>query len=288
MPLSPRVALATCAEFPDLDADDQLLVPALAALGIEGVPMVWTEPFTDWSAFDLVVVRSTWDYPSRRDEFLTWAHAVPKLANPAAALEWSSDKHYLAELQDARLPTVPTMFLTPGAGFPELEAEVVVKPAVGAGSIGARRFKLDERPHAASHAATLHAQRHDVMVQPYLRGVEDGRGETALVYLAGVFSHAIHKGPLLQPTGAQVTPGALFLEEAIETREPTEAELAVGARVMSWLAERFGTLLYARIDLLPALGGHLVLEIELVEPSLFLATSPGAPQRLAKAIAALL
>lgn len=288
MPASARVALATCAELPELDPDDQLLIPALGALGVEAVPMIWSEPFADWGAFELVVVRNTWDYPARRDEFLTWAGAVPRLLNAPAVLRWSSDKHYLADLVAARLPAVPTMFVAAGDGFPELEAEVVVKPAVGVGSIGARRFRYDERTVAATHAAALHAQGHAAMVQPFLRGVEDGRGETALIYLGGVFSHAIHKRAMLPATGPTGAATGLYRPEQIEPREPTDAELAVGARVLDWLSGRFGRLLYARIDLLPALGHHLVLEVELVEPSLFLGTSPGAAGRLAAAIAAAL
>ena len=120
------------------------------------------------------------------------------------------------------------------------------------------------------------------MVQPYLAGVE-GHGETALVYLGGEFSHAIHKGPMLG--GDRVVATASSLEEQISAREPTAAERARRRSRQSRMStERFGRLAYARVDLLPALGGHLVLELELVEPSLFLTTSPGAPERFARVL----
>lgn len=285
MPASPRVALATCSLFGDLDADDRLLVPALAARGIEAVPAVWDEAFTDWGAFDLVVVRSTWDYVGRREEFLTWARAVPRLVNRAEVLAWSTDKRYLGELRAAGLPVVPTLFLEPGDRFPLLEAEVVVKPAESAGSRDTQRHDAETEKDAVALMHRIHASGRVAMVQPYLREVEHGRGETALLYLGGELSHAIHKGPLLTPDAVR---NALYTEETITAREPTAAERLVGDRVIAWLTERFGVLPYARVDLLPAFGGHLVLEVELAEPSLFLAHHPQAPARLAAAIAAAL
>ena len=285
MPARPRIAIATCSLFPDLEQDDRLLLPALAALGIDAKPMIWDEAFTDWGAFDLVLVRSTWDYVGRREEFLTWARSVPRLLNPAEVLAWSTDKRYLKDLQSAGLPIVPTLFLEPGDRFPLLEAEVVVKPTESAGSRDTERFDAETEKDAAALAQRIHASGRIAMVQPYLREVEHGRGETALLYLNGQFSHAIHKGPLL---AGDVVRTALYTEETIAPREATAAERRVGDAVMAWVTDRFGALTYARVDVLPAFGGHLVLEVELAEPSLFLAHEPQAPARLADAIAAAL
>ena len=281
MPSSPRVALATCSLFPDLDVDDQLLIPALAALAVDSVAMLWDEPSTDWGAFDLVLVRSTWDYVGRRDEYLTWARAVPRLANPAPVLEWSTDKRYLDDLRGAGLPIVPTLFLEPGDRFPELEAEVVVKPTESGGSRDTQRHNAKSEKDAVALVHRIHASGRTAMVQPYLAEVESGRGETALIYLSGSFSHAIHKGPLLLPG---VVSNELFAQESIQPREPTGAERRVSDATVAWLSQRFGTLTYARIDLLPAFGGHLILEVELAEPSLFLTHHPQAPARLAAAV----
>ena len=129
-----KIALATCSEFPELDEDDRALLPALAAAGAQATPLVWDDPFADWAAHDLVVVRNTWDYVGRRDEFLAWARGVERLINPPDVLEWSTDKRYLGELREARLPVVPTMFVEPGTRFPMLEGEVVVKPVESAGA----------------------------------------------------------------------------------------------------------------------------------------------------------
>ena len=279
-----RIALATCSEFPQLDADDQVLVPALAALGIEGIPVVWDEPFADWGAFDLAVVRNTWDYVGRREEFLAWAARAGRLVNPPEVLEWSTEKRYLDDLRAAGLPVVPTMFIEPGGRFPVLEGDVVVKPSESGGSRDTERHGPDSEKDAATLATRIHLSGRTVIVQPYLRGVE-GRGETALLYLGGEFSHAIHKRPMLRE--GVVASNGLFVEEQIAAREPAPAERAVGDRVMTYVTQRFGTLAYARVDLLPALGGHLVLELELAEPSLFLTTAPGAPERFAAVLSAL-
>ena len=110
-----RVALATCAAIPALEPDDQLLLPALAAHGIDAVPAVWDDGAVEWDAFDLVVLRSTWDYAERRDEFLAWAGSLRRVENPVSLLEWNTDKRYLEHLAAAGVPTVPTRFVAPGA-----------------------------------------------------------------------------------------------------------------------------------------------------------------------------
>jgi glutathione synthase/RimK-type ligase-like ATP-grasp enzyme len=259
------IALATCGAFPDLDPDDRLLA---AALGGRAVPAVWDDPAVDWERFERVVVRSTWDYTGRRDEFLAWAERVGarRLRNPPDVLRWSTDKRYLAELDDAGLPVVETAFVAAGEPLPA--PPLVVKPPVGAGSIDAARH--DDPGAATEHVARLGT----ALVQPYVQAEE-----TALVYLGGAFSHAIRKGPMLDAR-AEPAAGGLFLDEEITAVDPTADERAAADRVMAWVTERFGTLVYARIDLL----GGAVLEVELAEPSLFLAHAPGAAERLAAAI----
>ena len=284
-----RIALATCAEFPDLDAEGPLLTKALSELGVQAEPVVWTDPDAHWSSYDAVVVRATWDYHSRRDEFLEWTDrvaAVTRLANPVDVLRWNTDKTYLRELSEAGLPVVETTWLYPGDTFAAPTAgEYVVKPAVSAGSKDTNRYVAGEHDDLASdHATRLLDAGRVVMVQPYLDQV-DTAGETAMLFFAGEFSHAIRKAPLLQ-RGADPT-RALFAPERIGARTPSAAELDVARRVLAALP--FGPLPYARVDLLPSADGPLLLELELTEPSLFLAYGPGAADRfvavLAKALA---
>ncbi|MDL2335376.1 MAG: hypothetical protein QFC55_05035, partial [Chloroflexota bacterium] len=103
-----RIALATCAALPDLDPDEQLLLEPLRALGVEARAAVWDDATVDWAAFDLVVIRSTWEYASRRDEFVAWTRSVPRIVNPANVVAWNTDKHYLRDLAAAGVPVVPT------------------------------------------------------------------------------------------------------------------------------------------------------------------------------------
>lgn len=273
-----HVALATCAEVTGGDEDTPALVEALASHGIEAMPAVWDDVGTCWSEFDLVVVRSTWDYAERREDFLHWAESLPRVLNPAPVLRWNTDKRYLGELKRAGIPVVPTQFLEPGDSFDAPEGSYVVKPAVSAGSRHSARY--EPGANAEAHVAELHSLGRTVMVQPYLAGIDD-QGETALVYLGGSYSHSLRKAALLR-TG-QAPGDALYLEEDMESAEPTAAERTVADEALEALASN--SLLQARVDLVPGDEGPVVLEVELTEPSLYLGYAPGATDRYADAIA---
>jgi len=282
-----RIALVTCATLPDLDPDDRLLLEPLRRLGVEVVATVW-DATVDWASFDLAVIRSTWDYPARRTEFLNWARRVPRLANPADVIEWNTDKRYLAELAAAGVPVVPTSWLSPNGPF-ELPASGrhVLKPSVGAGSVDAAAFSLHderERLDAREHATRLAASGQTVMVQPYLSTIEQ-HGETALIFLGTAFSHAIVKGAMLAGD-KEMEAGGLYLEEDVAAREPTAQELAVARRALAAVPGGSERLTYARVDLVPDPNGDPVLmELELTEPSLYLRYAPGAADRLAQVLA---
>jgi len=240
------------------------------------------------------VPRSAWDYAERLPEFLAWAERVARLTtlfNPLAVMRWNTDKHYLGELARAGAPVVPTWYVEPGedAGrtLDELLAadacgELVVKPAVGAGSRDARRHAREARAGILAHIGPLLASGRSVMLQPYLASV-DTYGETALMYIDGRLSHAIRKGALL-PSGAPSTAG-LFAPEEIIPRTPGADELAAAERILA--AAPFERLVYARVDLLrDPQGAPRLLELELTEPSLFLAHAPGSAERFAAALLA--
>lgn len=297
--MTARIALATAAAFPDLDEDGPVLLAALAARRLSAEPAVWTDPDVDWSAYDLVVVRSTWDYQDRRAEFIDWARrvaGVTRLVNPAEVLDWNTDKIYLRSLREAGLPVVPTEWLEPGDVFAVPEAgEYVVKPAVSAGSRDTNRYLVGDHDElATAHARALLAAGRTVMVQPYL-GQVDTAGETALFFFGGRYSHAIRKGPLLSPAMELVSDA--YKEEAVEPREPSEAERAAAEQVLDALAQVAPAgrtdLTYARVDLVPGDDGEVVLlELELTEPSMFLVHDgtggTASAQRFADAIRAAL
>jgi hypothetical protein len=282
-----RVALATCAELPAGDPDDRPLVAALAAAGVASTWSRWDDPSVDWAGFDAVLIRSTWDYQLRRDQFLAWAGRVPALVNPAEVVRWNTDKRYLAELAAEGIPVVETSFVDPGQ-LPELPpaGEVVVKPSVSAGSKDTARFAVGDpaqRAAAQELVGRIHEGGRAAMVQPYLDAV-DAEGETALLYFGGAFSHAVRKGPLLR-LGAGPTED-LFAAETIGPRTPSADEAALGGRVVGLIAERFGMPVYARVDLVPSAdGAPVVLEVELTEPSLFFRQAEGAAQRFVEALA---
>jgi glutathione synthase/RimK-type ligase-like ATP-grasp enzyme len=222
-----------------------------------------------------VVVRSTWDYPARRDAFLAWAESLPRVLNSPKVLRWNTDKRYLATLGPQ---TIPTNFLEPGGPFVVPGFPFAVKPSVGAGSIGAARYEAGDEG-AREHVARLHAAGKTVMVQPYVEAV-DHEDELALHYVGGEFSHAVRKAAML-PLGAEPGHG-LFVSERISAAEPSEKELVLAERTLDAVPFPRAELLYARVDLLP---GPVVLEVELTEPSLYLGYSDAAADRFADAIA---
>jgi len=282
-----RIGLATAAEVAELDEEGHELVLALGRAGVDGVPLVWDddEAGRRVESLDAVVVRSTWDYTDRPAQFHDWARTTALrtlLLNPPPLLAWSGDKRYLLELDRAGVPVVPSVVLAPGEepAHALLDVEHVVKPVVSAGSRDTLRVAAGEVRRSLDHVRRLLDAGREVLVQPYLDAV-DTDGETALVHLDGAFSHALRKGPLLAP-GHDLVDG-LFAAEEMTPREPSAAEREVAARALAAVPGD-AVPLYARVDLLPSPDGPRVLEVELVEPSLFLDLVPGAADRFAAAI----
>ena len=287
-----RIALVTAAAARDLDEDLPPLVAALRAAGVEPAVIDWDDRLTLWSRYDLALLRSTWDYSQRLEPFLHWIEKVSRattLLNPAEIVRWNTDKHYLAHLAKAGVPTVPSCFVEPGhnaydglARFrTDHRGEFVVKPSIGAGSRDAQRYVPAEDALARRHMMRLLDDSRSVLLQPYLGRVDD-YGETALIFFDGVFSHAIRKGPLLRRGEGPTR--ALFATEHITAREPSAEELDIAAKTLAAIPFE-GPLLYARVDLIHDDEGQpCVLELELSEPSLFFAHAAGSAERFAAAI----
>ena len=290
-----RVAIATSTVVPEQFDEDKLIVAALARRGIEAGLVPWDAEGVDWAGFDLVVVRSTWDYTERLDEFLAWADSVGgRLRNSPAVLRWNSNKRYMGDLEEAGLAVVPTRYVAPGDPPPELEGEVVVKPVISAGGRDTGRFGPGAHDEALALLARLGDAGREAMVQPYFAGV-DTRDESALVHVAGEFSHGLRKLAVLRPD--EVAPlrddalgaaEAMYDPDLVRSRDATDEERAVAKRILDHVAERFGTVpLYARVDLVPGPDGRPVLiELEVVEPNLYLHESPATAERMAEAIVA--
>lgn len=288
-----RVAIASITELPQEFRDDEMLVDHLKRRGVAADTAPWDDPRVDWGSYDLVVIRSTWDYSRRRDEFIAWAERVgDRLENSPAVVRWNSDKRYLGDLRDAGLPVVETRYVEPGGQPPQIVGEVVVKPTISAGGRDTGRFG----PAAASAAFELIAQigveGRTAMVQPFLDSV-DTHGETAIVVIGGRKSHVLQKRAVLNADEvAPVRDDALGAAEVMYDPELVLAgtaktdELALAAAVVDEVRRRFGaTPLYARVDMLrDATGAPVVLELEAIEPSLYLTQADGAAERLADAI----
>ena len=277
---------------PEFD-DDARIVAALGERGAEAAIVPWDEPGAEWEAFDLVVIRSTWDYARRRDEFLAWAESIgDRLHNSPALIRWNSDKRYLGEMAEAGISVVPTRYVEPGEAPPELDGEVVVKPNISAGGRDTGRFGAGAHEEARSLIAAIQASGRVAMVQAYEPAV-DTVGETAVLCIDGVPAHALRKRAVLRPD--EVAPvrddgvGAaeiMYDPGLVTPTDATAAELAHAREVVAWIEDRFGYRpLYARVDMVPDHNGEpLLMELEAIEPNFYLGQVPHTTSRVAEAI----
>jgi len=281
-----RVALATYGRAPALAPDDQLLVPALDALGVLAEPVVWSS-HAMWTAFDAVIIRSCWDYHLHSDAFHTWLDKLGKAGvpiwNPASLVRWNSDKRYLNDLAGRGVPTIETVFVKRGR---PAEAEriitekgwkkVVIKPAVSAS--GFETYAIDAPIDELSRATIARvASSGDVLVQPFAEEIPKD-GELSLVFLDGEFSHAALKR-------AATATG----EFRVQTEHGgTVDRMSAGNELVGQAAKCLSVLptmpLYARVDGIVRDARFVLMELELIEPNLFLDLEPTAPGRMARGI----
>jgi O-ureido-D-serine cyclo-ligase len=269
--------VATCVQLPEPDPDEAPLAEALAAAGFAATLVGWDDPAADWDAPIPTILRSTWNYPSDIDAFGAWldrAHAAAPVINPPDIVRANLRKRYLLGLAARGVPVVPTTLVErgqtlPASALPALAPRVVIKPEVGAGSVGTQRFAADD-PAALAHLASL-TSRGAALVQPYLTSV-DGYGERSLVWIDGAFSHAMRKTPR-------------FVGDAEKMDGPfpiADDERAVAHAALAPIADR---ILYGRVDLArDAAGAPMVMELELIEPSLWFAHQPGSALRYVTAL----
>ena len=285
----PRIALVTYAGLPALSDDDRLLPPALEAQGLRGDAVLWNDPDVDWKRYAAVVLRSSWDYHYHPAEFLAWVSALEAdgvvLLNPPDVLRWNADKSYLRDLEAAGVRTVPTRWVT-AESPPTLTAiladtgwdEAVVKPAVSAAARDTWRVARAVTS-ADEERLTELVRRGAVLVQPFIDAVAT-QGELSLIFLDGRYSHAVLKRPKPGDFRVQSTHGG-----SVEQAYPNDAVVRQAATVLRAAPDVAIQSLYARVDGV-MIGNELVLmELELIEPALFLGTHPHAATRLASALA---
>lgn len=281
MEVSPLIAIATCRELPDPDPDQEPLVAALQERSVDVELTVWDDTAVDWEAFDLILIRSTWDYTLSPERFVAWVEEVDVQApilNPPAVIVANHHKRYLLELEERGLAVTPTELVARGEDGDLARimkrrgwSDVVVKPAISAGSRETKRIRSGVVNEGQAHLSRL-LETEDALVQEYQQSVED-YGERSLVWIDGSFTHAIRKTTRWGGDDEQVS-GALPIPD--DERAFGEAALAPYA----------DALLYARVDLARGPGGApRLMELELIEPSLFLMQGgPAVLGRFADAI----
>lgn len=283
-----RVALATHAGLPSLADDDRLLMAALAGRGIDASPAVWSDAAVDWSRFSCVVVRSCWDYHLKAAAFHAWIDRLERsrvaVWNPPATIRWNADKRYLRDLAARGVAAVPTMYVEQGDSTPLHEVlraqgweRAVVKPAVSA---SAHATWTTDRARSAGDDERFRAltTRTRTLVQPFVDAVVES-GEWSLVFIDGAYSHAVLKRPCAGDFRVQEEHGG-----SARVLEPDARVIASAGDVLAAAGSMGTGSLYARVDGCIARDAFVLMELELIEPTLYLGTSRGAADRLADAV----
>lgn len=282
-----EIAIATCKSHPGFCAnDDAPLLEAFREHNVNAELISWDDATTDWSQFDAVIIRTTWDYMDRLDEFLAWVDrvdSVSRIMNPPSVVRRNLDKAYLRDLETAGVPIVPTRWIDPSesekleqilrsADWPEL----IIKPTVGAGASGLGRFTLDQLDEAITHTKEQ-LTRGVTMAQPMLDSITT-TGELSIVLLDGEFAHAIRKVPAEGDFRVQIEFGGNYTRV-----EPTPQEIDIAVRAHNLAAGDHAPLLYSRADIVePTPGNPALIEFEAVEPELFFPIAPESAQRFAE------
>ncbi|MFG0329368.1 MAG: hypothetical protein ACF8PN_05650 [Phycisphaerales bacterium] len=279
----------TCSNLPDWEVDDIPLHGALASLGVDVETPCWDDPQVEWGRYEGCLIRTTWDYMEKRDDYVDWAERVGRttpLFNPSSIVAWNTKKTYLRDLEERGAPTVPTVWIENGCSFSLREAlrerewkKAFLKPVIGATARETMRFDAsdDEQVEEAErHLERMRGRGEDMMLQPYLDRVET-EGEISAIVIDGAITHTVRKIPVPGDYRVQDDFGA--------SDEPTTfsgTELGIVCEVLDSIE---GDLLYARADFLRDHEGKARLtELELVEPSLFFRHGPYAAERLAEAL----
>lgn len=278
------IAFLTMHSLAGFECDDELMVAPLLQRGIEVVFVPWRQP-TDWTAFQAVIVRSPWDYQTHCAEFLAVLRTIDRsgtpLWNPLLLMEWNLHKSYLLELAAQGIPIVPTVRgknLTAETlrALPDHWncSEIIIKPIIGAGASRTHRLRAPWTEFAERAAVADHYNA-EYLAQPFLSSITE-EGEFSLIYFQSRLSHAILKTPRAGDFRSQEEFGSR-LQEITPDNELREH----GDRVLAALP---GRPLYARVDLIRHAGGFSLMEVELIEPALYLSKSQGAAERFAEAL----
>jgi glutathione synthase/RimK-type ligase-like ATP-grasp enzyme len=276
-----KFTFVTYADLPNLDADDRLVVVELEKRGFNCAVAVWNDDNISWSNAGICVLRSTWDYHLHYAKFLYWLNRVSALTtvwNDVEIVRWNSNKRYLLDLQRASIPIVPTVLFEKEQSVDLLKImdehgwdRGILKPAIGLSTLGVKKIGRSE-PGIQAHLNNM-LESGDVLLQPLIQTVFE-RGERALVFLGGKYSHTVRKSAF-QPLAQAGEAGETIVE-------PEQSELDLAHRVLARVKK---PALFARVDIIRAVDGQdLLMELELVEPSLYLGMHKAAVSAFTNAL----
>ncbi len=270
----PRIALVTCKVLPEPDADYEITKSALEEIGLEATWVAWDDETVDWSQFDLAIIRSTWNYYHHVSRFQDWLRNIESqalLLNPRQVVRANLHKRYLLELADRGVNIVPTVLIPKNSGWftDSPWQNFVLKPAVSASSFRTKKFDRLQLTDAHIFAEMI-IHDTDLLVQKYIPSVENG-GEVAWIWIDGEITHGVRKNQRLHDEDESVSE-AIF---------PSKSDLL---RLKPFVAQIPRVCLYARIDVMEDEGEWLLSEMELIEPSLYLAQNPLAAEKFAAAV----
>lgn len=280
-----KIVFATYDEVSDLNEDDSVLLGSLRKLNIDAGVSSWSNPKTKWENYDAVIIRSTWDYYKRYSEFTAWLDNLQKIQknvwNPVSVIQWNSNKNYLAELEKSGLKTIPTVWLDKNEiSLHDIMANnswerAVIKPTVSAGSFHTYNLTKENCTAIENEIKQL-TEKYDFMIQPFMNEVVN-EGEWSLLFFNGVFSHAVLKKPKSGDFRVQPKYGSTVVSVT-----PTERIISTAKEIVRSAKE---PLLYARVDGIIRNDVFYLMELELIEPMLFLGYSDLVEQRFTNAIA---
>lgn len=278
-----EIAFVTATRWPDLSPDDRLAAQALAAHGCHVRPTIWTDPAVRWEAFDLVVLRSCWDYHLDPAGFRRWLAQVERagarLVNPLPTVRWNLDKVYLQELADRGVPVIPTEMPTAGTSLKDLMdargwRSVVVKPRVSGAGHRTIRCSRAEAPHCQPALEGL-LLGPGALVQPFMEEVTQD-GELSFIFVGGQFTHAVRK---------RAAPGDFRVQSihggSVADLSPAAGHIADARAVLEAVPHPWS---YARVDGCVVAGRLILMEVELMEPALYFSSSGVATRRFAHEI----
>lgn len=278
-----HIALVTYKGLPKLSKSDRILQSALQEEAYHVSAVCW-DAKVDWKSFDLIILRSCWDYHYRIEEFLTWIDNLErlniKIINPVSLVKWNYSKQYLYELQQKNVPIIPTDFLYKN-NLIDIESlmkkyngkDIIIKPSIGASAYNIEKINSNEISLIKSKIHAL-LEKNNVLIQPFMEEIKEG--ELSLIFLGDIYSHTVLKKPHPHDFRSQSE------YKGIEKRiYPNNTIIQQAFEILKHIGEQT---LYARVDGLIINKSFVLNELELIEPNLFFDLFPEGAKILAKII----